>query len=128
MATILITAINIIAGLLIGVFQQNIAIGEALKTYTVLTVGDGLVTTIPSLLVSVAGGIVLTRAASSSNSLGTEIGAQIFGRPNTLWIAAGLLTVMALIPGLPKLPFLLMAVGLGYMAYRMPASHSGGGK
>ncbi len=121
MATILITAINIIAGLLIGVFQQNIAVGEALKTYTVLTVGDGLVTTIPSLLVSVAGGIVLTRAASSSNSLGTEIGAQIFGRPNTLWIAAGLLTIMALIPGLPKLPFLLMAVGLGYMAYRMPA-------
>ncbi|MHB1674379.1 MAG: flagellar biosynthesis protein FlhA [Acidobacteriaceae bacterium] len=121
MATILITAINIIAGLLIGVFQQNIAVGEALKTYTVLTVGDGLVTTIPSLLVSVAGGIVLTRAASSSNSLGTEIGAQIFGRPNTLWIAAGLLTIMALIPGLPKLPFLLMAAGLGYMAYRMPA-------
>ena len=78
MATILITAINIIAGLLIGVFQQNIAVGEALRTYTVLTVGDGLVTTIPSLLVSVAGGIVLTRAASSSNSLGTEIGAQIF--------------------------------------------------
>lgn len=120
MATILITAINIIAGLLIGVFQQNIAVGEALRTYTVLTVGDGLVTTIPSLLVSVAGGIVLTRAASSSHSLGTEISSQIFQRPNTLWIAAGLLTVMALIPGLPKLPFLLMAAGLGYMAYRMP--------
>lgn len=122
MATILITAINIIAGLLIGVFQQNIAVGEALRTYTVLTVGDGLVTTIPSLLVSVAGGIVLTRAASSSNSLGTEIGTQIFQRPSSLWIASGLLTIMALIPGLPKLPFLLMAAGLGYMAYRMPAS------
>ena len=121
MATILITAINIIAGLLIGVFQQNIAVGEALRTYTVLTVGDGLVTTIPSLLVSVAGGIVLTRAASSSNSLGTEISTQIFQRPSTLWIASGLLTVMALIPGLPKLPFVLMAAGLGYMAYRMPA-------
>ncbi len=121
MATILITAINIIAGLLIGVFQQNIAVGEALRTYTVLTVGDGLVTTIPSLLVSVAGGIVLTRAASSSNSLGTEIGAQIFQRPSSLWIASGLLTIMALIPGLPKLPFVLMAAGLGYMAYRMPA-------
>ncbi|MES2220983.1 MAG: flagellar biosynthesis protein FlhA [Acidobacteriota bacterium] len=120
MATILITAINIIAGLLIGVFQQNIAVGEALRTYTVLTVGDGLVTTIPSLLVSVAGGIVLTRAASSSDSLGSEIGAQIFQRPSTLWIASGLFTVMALIPGLPKLPFLLMAAGLGYMAYRMP--------
>ncbi len=122
MATILITTINIIAGLLIGVFQQNVAIGEALKTYTVLTVGDGLVTIIPSLLVSVAGGIVLTRAASSANSLSTDIGMQLFRRSNTLWIAAGLLTIMALIPGLPKLPFLLMAAGLGYMAYRMPAA------
>ena len=122
LATILITSINIIAGLLIGVFQQNIAIGEALKTYTVLTVGDGLVTMIPSLLVSVAGAIVLTRAASSANSLSTEIGTQLFRRSNTLWIAAGLLTVMALIPGLPKLPFLLMAAGLGYLAYRMPVA------
>ena len=70
LATILITTINILAGLLIGVFQQNIAIGEALKTYTVLTVGDGLVTMIPSLLVSVAGRMVLTRASSSTGSLG----------------------------------------------------------
>jgi len=114
LATILITVINILAGLLIGVFQQNIAVGEALRTYTVLTVGDGLVTMIPSLLVSVAGAIVLTRAASSATSLGTEIGAQIFRRPQTLWIAAGLLTIMALI--------LLMAAGLGYLAYRLPAT------
>jgi flagellar biosynthesis protein FlhA len=122
LATILITAINIVAGLLIGVFQENIAVGEALRTYTVLTVGDGLVTMIPSLLVSVAGAIVLTRAASSATSLGTEIGIQIFRRSQTLWIAAGLLTIMALIPGLPKLPFLLMASGLGYLAYRLPES------
>ncbi len=120
LATILITTINILAGLLIGVFQQNIAIGEALKTYTVLTVGDGLATMIPSLLVSVAGAVVLTRASSSTGSLGGEIGAQLFRRRNTLWIASGLLTLMALIPGLPKLPFLLLALGLGYIAYKMP--------
>jgi flagellar biosynthesis protein FlhA len=120
LATILITTINIFAGLLIGVFQQNIAIGEALKTYTVLTVGDGLATMIPSLLVSVAGAVVLTRASSSTGSLGGEIGSQLLRRRNTLWIAAGLLTVMALIPGLPKLPFLLLALGLGYIAYKMP--------
>ncbi len=120
LATILITAINIVAGLLIGVFQQGVAISEAIRTYTVLTVGDGLVTMIPSLLVSVAGAIVLTRASSSASTLGTELGAQLFRRPNTLWIAAGLLTVMALIPGLPKLPFLLLAAALGYAAYRMP--------
>lgn len=120
LATILITVINILAGLLIGVFQQNIALAEALKTYTILTVGDGLVTMIPSLLVSVAGAVVLTRASSTSGMLGEEIGSQLLRRRNTLWIAAGLLTVLALIPGLPKLPFLMLAAGLGYVAYKMP--------
>src|SRR6201982_3742287 len=72
MATILITAINIIAGLLIGTIQQGVALSEAVRTYTILTVGDGLVTMIPSLLVSVAGGMVLTRA-SSFGTLGTEL-------------------------------------------------------
>ncbi|MGH9485061.1 MAG: FHIPEP family type III secretion protein, partial [Terriglobales bacterium] len=85
MATILITAINIIAGFLIGVFQQHMAFTDALKTYTILTVGDGLVTLIPSLLVSVAGAIVITRA-SSDHSLGTDLGLQLFGRPRALWI------------------------------------------
>ncbi len=120
LATILITSINILAGLLIGVFQQNIAIGEALKTYTVLTVGDGLATMIPSLLVSVAGAVVLTRASSTAASLGGEIGTQLFKRRSTLWVAAGLLAAMALIPGLPKLPFLLLSAGLGYIAYKLP--------
>jgi len=108
MATILITAINIIAGLLIGTLQQGVALGDALKTYTTLTVGDGLVTMIPSLLVSVAGGMVLTRA-SSAGALGTEIGSQLLGRPATLYMSGGVLGVMALVPGLPKLPFLLIA-------------------
>ena len=120
LATILITTINILAGLLIGVFQQNIAIGEALKTYTVLTVGDGLATMIPSLLVSVAGAVVLTRASSTAASLGGEIGTQLFKRRSTLWVAAGLLATMALIPGLPKLPFILLSAGLGYIAYKLP--------
>jgi flagellar biosynthesis protein FlhA len=111
MATILITAINIIAGLLIGTLQQGVALGDALKTYTTLTVGDGLVTMIPSLLVSVAGGMVLTRA-SSAGALGAEIGAQLLGRPATLYMSGGVLGVMALVPGLPKLPFLLIAAML----------------
>src|SRR5207244_12468640 len=79
LATILITAINIIAGFLIGVFQLDIPFREALKTYTVLTVGDGLVTMIPSLLVSMAGGMILTRA-SSGTSLSTDLGSQLLGR------------------------------------------------
>src|SRR6202790_110920 len=79
LATILITAINIIAGFLIGVFQLNIPLAEAAKTYTVLTVGDGLVTMIPSLLVSVAGGIVVTRT-SSGETIGADLGSQLLSR------------------------------------------------
>lgn len=111
MATILITAINIIAGLLIGTLQQGIDIGEAARTYTVLTVGDGLVTLIPSLLVSVAGGITLTRANSAS-LLGTEIRQQLFARPSTLYVAGAVCGAMCLIPGLPGFTFLLVAGGL----------------
>jgi flagellar biosynthesis protein FlhA len=121
MATILITAINIVAGLLIGVVQQGADLATAVKTYTILTVGDGLVTMIPSLLVSVAGGIVLTRA-SSSGALGEELGTQLFRGRNTLWIACGVLAALALIPGLPKVSFLLMAAGIALIARRLPVA------
>jgi flagellar biosynthesis protein FlhA len=115
LATILITAINIIAGFLIGVFQLDIPFTEALKTYTVLTVGDGLVTMIPSLLVSVAGGIVLTRASSES-SIGAELGAQLFGSSKPLWLAGAAMLSLALVPGLPKFTFLLMAGAMFFLA------------
>ncbi|MGB9144877.1 MAG: flagellar biosynthesis protein FlhA, partial [Acidobacteriaceae bacterium] len=117
LATILITAINIVAGLLIGTLQQGVDLSEAVRTYTILTVGDGLVTMIPSLLVSVAGGIVLTRA-SSSGQLTTELGAQLLGKGTTLYVASGVLGALCLIPGLPKLAFLLPAVVLGYAGTR----------
>ncbi|HEY1808291.1 MAG TPA: flagellar biosynthesis protein FlhA [Acidobacteriaceae bacterium] len=117
LATILITAINIVAGLLIGTLQQGIALGDAVRTYTILTVGDGLVTMIPSLLVSVAGGMVLTRA-SSSGQLSTELGTQLLGRGSTLYIASAVLGALCLIPGLPKLAFLLPAAVLGYAGSR----------
>src|SRR5271155_366381 len=118
LATILIMAINIIAGFLIGVFQQGVPFQEALKTYTILTVGDGLVTILPSLLVSVAGGIVVTRAASKE-SLGVNVGKQLFSSPRLLWIAAGALTALGLIPGLPKLSFFPLAAVLMYAAAKM---------
>jgi flagellar biosynthesis protein FlhA len=123
LATILITAINIIAGLLIGVLQQGVDVATALKTYTILTVGDGLVTIIPSLLVSIAGGMILTRA-SSAGTLNDELGTQLLRGRNTLWIACGVLLALALIPGLPKLSFVLMAGGVGWMAKRLPAAKS----
>lgn len=119
LATILITAINIVAGFLIGVFQLNIPLSEAAKTYTVLTVGDGLVTMIPSLLVSVAGGIVVTRA-SSGETVGSDFTRQLFGRKVPLRIATGVMLLLGLIPGLPKLSFFLLAAITGYLSTRAP--------
>ncbi|MBI1749411.1 MAG: flagellar biosynthesis protein FlhA [Acidobacteria bacterium] len=117
LATVLITAINIVAGFLIGVFQLDIPFQDALKTYTVLTVGDGLVTMIPSLLVSVAGGMIATRASSQA-SLGLDLGEQLMARSRPLWIAAGVMMALALIPGLPKFSFVLAAAGAGALAWR----------
>jgi flagellar biosynthesis protein FlhA len=122
-ATILITAINIIAGFLIGVFQLDIPFREALKTYTVLTVGDGLVTMIPSLMVSMAGGIVVTRASSDS-TLSVDVGRQVLSRRRPLMIAAGVMLALAAIPGLPKFSFFLLAAGTGFLAWRAPKTAS----
>jgi flagellar biosynthesis protein FlhA len=118
LATILIMAINIVAGFLIGVFQQGVPFQQALKTYTILTVGDGLVVIIPSLLVSVAGGIVVTRAASD-HSLGSDIGAQMFRTARPLWIVSGCLLSLALIPGMPKLPFIVLGGATLFAAWKM---------
>lgn len=127
-ATILILAINIIAGFMIGVFQQGVPLIEALKTYTVLTVGDGLVSILPSLLVSVAGGIVVTRAASKQ-TLGVDLGKQLVRQAMLLWIAGGVLVALGLIPGLPKLSFFLLGGGLMFGAYKMkkPDAEAGAG-
>ncbi|MGA2813067.1 MAG: flagellar biosynthesis protein FlhA [Candidatus Acidiferrum sp.] len=119
LATILITAINIVAGFLIGVFQLNIPLADAAKTYTVLTVGDGLVTLIPSLLVSVAGGIVVTRT-SSGQTVGADFANQLLGRRMPLRIAAGVMFLLGIIPGLPKFSFFLLAGAAAYMASRAP--------
>jgi flagellar biosynthesis protein FlhA len=123
LATILIMAINIIAGFLIGVFQQGIPFAEALKTYTILTVGDGLVAILPSLLVSVAGGIVVTRAASK-DSLGVNVSRQILASPRLLRIAGGVLCALGLIPGLPKIAFFSLGGLLFYAAYRVKVEPS----
>ncbi|MEJ2006646.1 MAG: flagellar biosynthesis protein FlhA [Acidobacteriota bacterium] len=115
LATILITAINIGAGFLIGIFYLGLSFQEAVRTYTILTVGDGLVTIIPSLLVSVAGGMVATRASSEA-SLGTDLGRQLLPRTRPLWIAAGVMLALGLIPGLPKLSFFLLAGVMAFLA------------
>src|SRR5438128_5017788 len=116
LAAVLITGVNIIAGLIIGVFQHGLDLGTAAQTYTILTVGEGLVTAIPALLVSMSGGLITTRAASESN-LGEEIAVQLLARARPLAIAALSLIALALIPGLPKLSFLFVAALLGGAAY-----------
>ncbi len=126
LATILITAVNIIAGFLVGVFQLNIPFREALQTYTVLTVGDGLVTMIPSLLVSMAGGMVLTRASSDSG-LSADLGKQLFSARRPLLLAAVVMLALAAIPGLPKFSFLLMGGLMALLAWRTPAGKGAAG-
>ncbi len=117
-ASILITAINIIAGFLIGVLQHGMDLMRALQTYTVLTIGDGLVTVMPALMISISGGLVVTRASAEAR-LGTEFRRQVFGKPQPLLMASGVLLVLSLFPGLPMIPFLLFGGGLGTLAWRM---------
>jgi flagellar biosynthesis protein FlhA len=117
-ASILITAINIIAGFLVGVFQHGLDLAQAIQTYTILTIGDGLVTVIPALMVSISGGLIVTRASSESK-LGADMKRQVFSTYQPLLLAGGVLIAMAAFPGLPKIPFLLMGSGVGYAAWRM---------
>src|SRR5713226_9629310 len=117
-ASMLITAINIIAGFLIGVFQHGMDLKRALATYTVLTIGDGLVTVIPALMVSVSGGLIVTRG-SSDNKLGADVRRQLFSNPQPLLLSGGVLIAMAAFPGLPTLPFLALGTGVGYAGWRI---------
>jgi flagellar biosynthesis protein FlhA len=117
-AGVLITAINIIAGLLIGVLQHGVDLTKALQTYTVLTIGDGLVTVIPALMISISGAMIITRA-SSENRIGVEFQKQIFGTAQPLLLASGVLIALAAFPGLPKIPFLFLGVGLGAIGWQM---------
>ena len=117
-ASILITVINIIAGFLIGVLQHGMDLQKAIETYTVLTIGDGLVTVIPALMISISGGLIVTRA-SSDVRLGAEFRRQIFGNSQPLMLAAGVLVALAALPGMPIAPFLLLGGGAGAIAWQM---------
>ncbi len=116
-ASIIITGVNIIAGFLIGVLQHHMDLGHALQTYTVLTIGDGLVTVIPALMISISGGLIVTRA-SSDTKLGAQFHSQVFGKSEPLLLASGVLVALALIPGLPAVPFLILGGGLGTIGWQ----------
>ncbi|NLL12383.1 MAG: flagellar biosynthesis protein FlhA [Fibrobacter sp.] len=115
-AGILITLINVIGGFIIGVAQLGMDFGAALSTYTTLTIGDGLVSQIPALMISVGSGILVSRAASQ-NDLGQEITDQLFSRPKVLGVAGAMMILFALIPGFPKIPFIILGVSCSVAAY-----------
>ncbi|PKM80858.1 MAG: flagellar biosynthesis protein FlhA [Firmicutes bacterium HGW-Firmicutes-14] len=117
-AGIVIVIINVIGGFAIGVLQRKLTLGESINLYTILTVGDGLVSQIPALLISTATGITVTRAASSDENLGQEMSSQLLTRPRVLAVASGALVLLAVL-GLPKVPFLIMAGIAGAGSYAM---------
>src|SRR5436190_20245422 len=116
LAAVLITGVNIVAGLIIGVFQHGLDLATAAHTYTILTIGEGLVTAIPALMVSMSGGLITSRAGSESH-LGEEIAVQLLARARPLAVAAGTLFLLAMIPGLPKVSFITVGMCLGAAAY-----------
>lgn len=121
-AGILITAINIIGGIIIGVAQSGMDIGKAAETFTLLTIGDGLITQIPALIISTAAGIIVTRNTNEDN-IGTQVQKQFKVHPKAIYIAGGVLIFFGLIPGLPKVPFFLMGGMLGFVAHKIEQSN-----
>jgi len=115
-AGLIITVINLIAGLIIGVMQHGMPVSDAMSVFSLLTVGDGLVSQIPALVISIAAGIIITRA-SSNTALPIELKAQFTSHPKVHFVAAGSLMMMSLIPGLPFIPFMILALGLGASGY-----------
>ncbi|HVZ71219.1 MAG TPA: flagellar biosynthesis protein FlhA [Polyangia bacterium] len=125
-AGIVVLVVNVVGGLIIGVVQRGMEPAVAARTYTILTIGEGLVAQIPALLISTAAGIIVTRVASEDDGsgagqgqLGRDIGRQILAQPKALAIAAALLALLAVVPGLPAAPFLVLAAALGAIAWRL---------
>lgn len=115
-AGILIMLITIIGGLIVGVLQHDMNMGDAAKNYTLLTIGDGLVAQIPALIISTAAGLVVSRV-STDEDLGQQFVSQLFNKPQALWLTAGILGALGLVPGMPNFVFLLLAGMIGTLAY-----------
>jgi type III secretion protein V len=122
-AGIVVLGVNVVGGLVIGVLQRGMDAAAAARTYTVLTIGEGLVAQIPALLVSTAAGIIVTRVASEEEGAGgqlaRDIGRQVLAQPKALAVTAGLLALLAVVPGLPAAPFLVLGAALGTVAWRL---------
>ena len=116
-AGMVIAVVNIVGGTIIGITQNGMTASEALHTYGILTIGDGLVSQIPSLIISISAGVLITRSGESDDNIGAVVGQQFFAQPNALLMAGGLVFIFALVPGFPKPQLFSLAVlvaGLGY--------------
>lgn len=116
-AGIIITIVNILVGLVVGVWQREMTLADAAQTYTQLTIGDGLVTQVPAVIISVAAGIIVTRTTSDTN-LGADLSNQLKRYPRALGISGAMLAIFGLVPGMPTVPFLAIAAALGGLAYQ----------
>jgi len=114
-ASILITLVNVVGGFAIGVFQMGLSLSESLQKFTLLSIGDGLVSQIPALIISIGAGLLVTRASENGN-LGSQIASQLFRYPRALGIASGMMAVFGLMPGMPVLPFFALAAIAGFLA------------
>ena len=121
-AALLITGINVVGGIIIGVAQQGLPIGEAARSYTLLTIGDGLASQVPALIVSTAAGILVSKAGVRG-AADKALGKQLAHYPKALGMSAGVMILIALLPGMPMVPFLLLGGGAGYAAWRAARTH-----
>ncbi len=117
-AGIIIMFINVIGGLIVGVLQHNLDVGTAAKTYTLLTIGDGLVAQIPALIISIAAGMVVTRVGDAQD-VSQQLVTQLFNNPKVIGLTAAIIGLLGLIPGMPNFVFLLLAAGLGVLAWEL---------
>src|SRR5574344_1875005 len=115
-AGIIITVVNIFAGIVIGLWQLKMDIMTALSTFTILTVGDGLVSQLPALLISFSTGLIVSRASGQEESLSDDIKKEMFSNPIVLGIVSVLLFLLGMVPGMPTIPFIAVSIGLGWMA------------
>jgi flagellar biosynthesis protein FlhA len=118
-AGILILAINIVGGLVIGTVQHSMAVGDAANNYVLLAIGDALVAQVPALVISVAAGLIVSRVGDGDDDIGGQVAKQLLSLPRALGLVAGIIGVLGLIPGMPHLAFLGLAAGLGYLAFRL---------
>ncbi len=112
-ASMIVAVVNIVGGMAIGMSQRGMTMGDAVREYGILTIGDGLVSQIPSLLVSISAGVLITRSGDSNGDVGAQIGQQIFAHPKALLMAGGLIFIFALVPGFPKIQLFTLAAAVG---------------